>query len=380
MDTATATEEKREQAGRGARRFHLINTIKFWGGGERFIFDLASGLWERNFDARVYGRPGRELLHRARAAGLPSFPLSMNFDYDPLPLLKFAGHSDGDVFLAMAPRDLKLLRLMTLLRTRAQLFWFLGVCYPENNLEYRWLLKNPSIRLIAASRFLQSEILGRVPQVADRITVLPAGVPIPTLEAASARRELAEKHRLSPQKLFLGMFSRLVAGKGHLMIFKALKQVRERGVDFHLWILGTGEKEGLEREAARLGLADCITFAGFQADVMPWMAGVDAVLLPSEKESFPYVVLEAMALGKTMVASNVGGVPEMIQHERDGILLPSKDPEPWASTILELAQDEQKRALLGETARRSVKEKFSPEQMIARFLEIADADSAVSRA
>lgn len=381
VESAVDRSEKRAAGGIRPFRFKLINTIKFWGGGERFIFDLALGLRERNFDVSVYGRPRKELLRRTEAAGLTSIPFQANFDYDPLPLLKFFPRSERDVFLAMAPRDLKLLRLMTLLRTEARLFWYLGVCYPVNNREYRWLLKNEKIRLIAVSEFIKSEVLLRVPQVKDRVSVLPAGVDLPEADSALARRKLAERYRIPSNKLFLGIFSRLVSGKGHSLLFRALQQVKKAGGDFHLWVVGTGEKkEFFEKEARELGLAEDITFTGFQTDVVSWMAGVDVVCLPSEKEPFGYVVLEGMALGKPVLASASGGPLEILADGKDGLLLSPKEPEAWARGIIGLAQDEKRRSELGQAARRSVREKFSMERMISGFLEIVDAHSAVGRA
>ncbi len=380
-EKATAAgNETQAPGGIAPQRFSLINSIKFWGGSERFIFDLASGLQAKNLEVMIYGRPGKEFLRRTAAAGLPSIPLYVNFDYDPRPLLKLPPFSGKEIFVAVTPRDLKLLRLLAFFRPQAKFFWYLGVCFPVDNWEYRWLLKKESIRLIAACDFLKSEIVSRVPQVTNRISVLPSGVDIPAVDSAAARRKLAEKYRLSPQNFFLGMFSRLVAGKGHSLVLNALKQVRDKGTNFHLWILGMGEQEGLEKEVAQLALADCVTIAGYQTDITPWMAGVDAVLLPSEKESFPYAVLEAMALGKTALASKVGGLPEMIQHGVDGVVLPPKEPEAWARCIIELAQNPQRREELGWKAKAKVENRFSQERMIANFLKIVDADSAVDSA
>ncbi|MCI0330196.1 MAG: glycosyltransferase [candidate division Zixibacteria bacterium] len=380
--TATLTRPENRSAGEfGLPRFHLINTIKFWGGGERFIFDLATGLAAKGFDVTIYGRPGKALLSRTAAAGLASVPLSANFDYDPRPLLKFRASTERDVFVAMAPRDLKLLRLMTLFGTPAKLFWYLGVCYPVNNREYLWLLKNENIRLMAVSEFLKSEILSRVPQVANRISVLPAGVDAPAVDARAARQKLAEKYGVSPRRLFLGIFSRLVGWKGHSLLFRALSQVKKAGVDFHLWVVGDGEnRESLEEEAQGLGLAGEVTFTGHQTDVVSWMAGVDIVCLPSENEPFGYVVIEGMALGKAVLASASGGPLEILKDGRDGMLIPPDNPAEWAIAILELAGNEKKRAELGQSARRSVMERFSREGMVARFLEIVNAHPAVGRA
>ncbi len=373
-----AGSERIAVADQQKQKFCFINSIKFWGGGERFIFDLASGLQAKNFEVVIYGRPEKDLLRRTAAAGLKSVPLYMNFDYDPWPLLKFTPFSGKDIFVAVAPRDLKLLRLLAFFRPQAKFFWYLGVCYPVDNWEYRWLLKNEGIRLIAVSDFLKSEILSRVPQVANRISVLPAGVDIPTVDSAAARQKLGEKYRLSPQILFLGIFSRLVGWKGHSLLFRALQLVKKAGIDFHLWVVGGGEKkERLEKEAQELGLAGEVTFTGHQTDVVSWMAGVDVVLLPSENEPFGYVVLEGMALGKTVLASASGGPLEILVDGQDGLLLPPKDAEAWAKALIGLARNPEKRRELGGPARRSVQEKFSLERMISKFLEIVDADSAI---
>jgi len=375
---ASDGSEKRAAGGIQPQRFTLINTIKFWGGGERFIFDLASGLQAKNFEVTVYGRPEKDLLRRTATAGLKSVPLYMNFDYDPWPLLKFTPFTGKEVFVAVAPRDLKLLRLLAFFRPQAKFFWYLGVCYPVDNWEYRWLLKNEGIRLIAVSDFLKSEILCRVPQVANRISVLPAGVEVPAVDSTAARQKLAEKYSLSPRNLFLGIFSRLVAGKGHSLLFRALQLVKKAGIDFHLWVVGGGEKkERLEKEAQELGLASEITFTGHQTEVVSWMGGVDVVLLPSENEPFGYVVLEGMALGKTVLASASGGPLEILVDGQDGVLLPPKDAEAWAKALIGLARNPEKRRELGRKAHLSVRMKFSLERMISRFLEIVDADTAV---
>lgn len=361
-------------------RFNFINSIKFWGGGERYVFDLAFGLRAKNFPVRIYGRPGRELLRRTAAAGLESIPLPMRFDYDPSPLLQMGSISEADVFVAVTPRDLKLLRLLAFLYPKAKYFWLLGVCYPENTREYRWLLKNENIRLVAVCDFLKYEILEQLPQAAGRISILPTGVDPPAVDPAAARRSLAEKFHVFPDKLFLGIFSRLVPGKGHSLLFRALEQVKRAGVDFHLWVSNVGERDRLESEAVGLGLGDLVTFTGDQPDVLPWMAGVDVVLLPSEKECFPYVVMEAMALGKTAVASRVGGLPEMVENGVDGILLPPGEADIWAQTIIELARSPRRRAELGRAAKAKVVSRFSQDRMVANFLKIIHADSPVGGA
>ena len=361
------------------RSFRFINSTKIWGGEERFVFDLAAGLKTMGHSVSVYGRPETEFLSRIAAAGLETCSVYPKFDYDFLPLRKFGASSAEEGFVAITPRDFKLLRMLAFFHPQAKVFWHLGVAYPEPSWEYRWLLKKGNLRLITPSEFLKSRILADFPSLADRILVLPNGVGISSLDAGRARQGLSEKFGISPDKVFLGIFSRLTGWKGHLLLFQALRIVKKENVGFHLWVVGGGEEERFKKEAEDLEIANQTTFTGHQTDVMAFMAGVDMVLLPSQIDYSPYAVLEAMALGKTVLASGVGGLPEMIRSGEDGRLLPPGPPEAWASAVVELARNARRREGLGEAARRSVKEKFSLERMISGFLDIVNADSAIGR-
>lgn len=362
------------------RSFRFINSTKIWGGEERFVFDLATGLKALGHPVSVSGRPGTEFLSRIAAAGLETFPVYPKFDYDWRPLGKFSASSNEEVFVAVTPKDFKLLRMLAFFRPKAQFFWHLGVAYPEPTWEYRWLFKNGNLRLITPSNYLKSRVLADFPQLENRISVLPNGADIPSIGAGPARQALVERHGVSPNKLFLGIFSRIVGWKGHSLLFKALRISQKEGVDFHLWVVGGGEKERFEKEAKDLGVDDRVTFIGHQKDVGTFMAGVDIVCLPSENEPFGYVVLEGMALGKAVLASASGGPLEILADGKDGLLLSPKEPEAWAGAIGDLSKNEKRRLELGQAARRSVREKFSLPRMISGFLEIVDAHSAIGRA
>ena len=110
-----------------------------------------------------------------------------------------------------------------------------------------------------------------------------------------------------------------------------------------------------------------VTFTAYQSDVVPWMAGIDVLLLPSDNEPFGYVVLEGMALGKTVLATASGGPLEIIEHGVDGLLVPSREPSAWAAVIMDVARDTHKYAAIGPTARMSVQRKFSVQTMVTNL-------------
>jgi len=300
-------------------------------------------------------------------------PLHGHFDYDPRPLWTIPYGTAEEIFIGLRPRDFKLLRLLAGLRPRARCFWHLGVAYPANTWEYRWLFQNESIGLIVPSHYLKDKIVSLLPHLEHRMRVLHYGIDPVEVDAAWARTQLARRHGVAAETLFLGMFSRLVPWKGHMLLLTALRAMKEAGSKFYLWIVGSGKEEvRLKKYVQDVGLTEVVTFTGYQSDVVPWMAGIDVLLLPSENEPFGYVLLEGMALGKTVLAAASGGPLEIIEAGVDGVLVPSREPSVWADAILDAAQHPQRYAAMGRAAQLTVQRKFSRQQMVANFLHIVE--------
>jgi D-inositol-3-phosphate glycosyltransferase len=124
----------------------------------------------------------------------------------------------------------------------------------------------------------------------------------------------------------------------------------------------------VEAEAAREG--SILEFLGSQRDVLALYHRSDAVLMPSLSEGLPMVALEAMACGLPLIASAVGGVPELVVDGDTGILLTSRDPAVWARTLQELAQDREKAQRLGAAGRRRVERDFTERRMLEALNEV----------
>jgi glycosyltransferase involved in cell wall biosynthesis len=134
---------------------------------------------------------------------------------------------------------------------------------------------------------------------------------------------------------------------------------------------GGAYRRGLEREAAELGVADRVVFAGYRpaAEILP---ALDVFVLPSWIEGMPIVALEAMAYGKPVVATPVGGTAELVVDEETGLLVPPRDPPALAAAIRRLLDDPPLARRLGEAGRARVAEHFSAEAMTRRVLAIYD--------
>ncbi len=160
----------------------------------------------------------------------------------------------------------------------------------------------------------------------------------------------------------ISIVARLETVKGHRVFLESARHVLAKRPNAHFWIVGEGElREELEAASYRLGLTNAVHFLGYRNDVYTLMASSDVVVCASSNELFPRSVLEALALGRPVVAPSVGGVPEIIRNGETGLLVPAGDPGAMASAILRLLDDCQFAQRLAAAGRQFVSEHFTLE-------------------
>jgi glycosyltransferase involved in cell wall biosynthesis len=151
----------------------------------------------------------------------------------------------------------------------------------------------------------------------------------------------------------VGTVANFKAHKGYEYLLKAAALVKREASDTRFVLVGQGPVEKRAREQAHgLALDGMVTFAGFREDAPRVTATFDVFALASTTEGLPIALLEAMALGKAVVATHVGGIPEVIDHARGGLLVPPGDPRALADAILALLRDQELRQQLGNGARK----------------------------
>ena len=165
----------------------------------------------------------------------------------------------------------------------------------------------------------------------------------------------------------LAIVGRLIPIKGHDVLLRAVARARERLPGLTLEIAGDGELEQeLRATAIRLGLGDAVTFLGRVAPVDPVLERAEVVVVPSFGEGFGMVALEAMERGRPVIASDVGGLPEIVDEGRTGLLVPPGDVEALARAIAELA-DPARAASMGEAGRARALAEFSQDRCTERI-------------
>jgi glycosyltransferase involved in cell wall biosynthesis len=133
-------------------------------------------------------------------------------------------------------------------------------------------------------------------------------------------------------------------------------------------VVGEGPlDDSLRQLAMQLDISHHVVFTGFRADIPDLTAALDLSVLPSAFEGMGRVVLEAMAAGKPMVASRVGGIPDLVDEDVNGFLVPPNDVEPLASAIERLLKDDRLRASMSAAAARSVKHEHSSDAMVEQI-------------
>lgn len=188
---------------------------------------------------------------------------------------------------------------------------------------------------------------------------------------------LPEKKKLEfgiePEELVVGSISKLWEGKGLEEILRAAQKVILVVPNVKFIFVGEGYlREKLERLTQELGLSNHVIFTGFRRDIPEINAIFDIAVLASLFEGLGRVLLEAMVLGKPVVATRVGGIVDVVDDGKNGILVPPGDYNAFATALITLLQDRQLRVKMGEAAKQKIDERFSAQTMVKKIEELYD--------
>jgi glycosyltransferase involved in cell wall biosynthesis len=190
---------------------------------------------------------------------------------------------------------------------------------------------------------------------ARKVVVVPLGLDLDALQRAPDRGGLLRREAdFSGDAIVCGYVGRLVPIKHVDLLIRAFAEVQRRQPRARLLVVGDGEcRVDLERLTGELNLAGAVYFAGWRTDVVAVYGAMDIVALSSRNEGTPVALIEAGAAGKAIIATRVGGVPDVVETERTGLLVPDEDLAAFTSALERLIVDAPLRARLGSAARAS---------------------------
>lgn len=212
------------------------------------------------------------------------------------------------------------------------------------------------------------------------ISLIYNGVDLTRYSAQEVCCTLHGEYEILAGAPIVGVVARLEPEKGHPTLLEAWPTVLETVPNAYLLIVGEGsERDALEQQAAALGIDGAVRFTGRRDDVPAVTAALDVAVLPSYREAQGLSILEAMALSRPVVASAVGGIPEMVDHGRTGLLVPPRDPEALAASIVRLLTDHPYADTLARAGHDLVYEHFCVELMVRAVETIYDEAVADER-
>jgi glycosyltransferase involved in cell wall biosynthesis len=230
----------------------------------------------------------------------------------------------------------------------------------------RWLAR-VATALVAVSPEVRDDLVALGVARPEKFTVIRLGIELrdrvrPDDDGRTQMRRLLG---VSPERFVVGWIGRMTAVKRTGDVLLALKALRDRGVDACLCMVGDGpDRNDVEERAHALGIVRHCFFLGYQDDVAPFYAAFDALLLPSGNEGTPVSAIESLAGGRPVVATRVGGVPDVVRDGKDGFLVEAGNVDGLADRLAQLAADAALRARMGAAGRERVLARYSVERLL----------------
>jgi glycosyltransferase involved in cell wall biosynthesis len=353
-----------------------IDTARTWRGGQNQVLLTVTGLSELGHQAVLVAHEAGELRRRA-SEGLRFVEFAPRSEFDvhaAWQLAKVVGDLQPEIVHAHDPMAVALTALAL------QMGGARGAAAPlvvasrrvdfhlKHHAFSKWKYRHVDV-FIAASQIIAS-ILVQDGIPADRIEVVHDGVNLAFID----RQPSVDAHGafwLPAGAPLVGNVAALAAHKGQRHLVDAAARVVRRVPDARFLVLGDGElRQALERQIKDLGLERHVILAGFRPDALGLMKSFDLVAMSSVTEGLGSAVLEAMACERAVVATRTGGLPEAVEEDRTGLLVPPRDDASLADAIVRLLGDATLRADFGRAGRARVAQHFSVEHLVAKTAQV----------
>jgi glycosyltransferase involved in cell wall biosynthesis len=221
--------------------------------------------------------------------------------------------------------------------------------------------------LVAVSPEVRDELVALGVAPASKFRVIRLGIELDNRISpdGTARAETRRVMGVPDDRFLVGWIGRMTGVKRTDVLLKGFRALRDEGVDAVLCMVGDGPDRGaVEELAGELGIVrDCL-FAGYQEEVGPFFAAFDVFVLPSGNEGTPVTAIEALAGGCPVVATRVGGVPDVVEDGVDGYLIEPAAVQELAARLAELARDPELRTRMGAAGRERMQSRYAVDRMV----------------
>ncbi len=345
--------------------FLFIDTERVWRGGQEQLFTLAKGLVQRGHEVHLVHQPNSAIGDRAQNTGIFLHPAAIRREICLISLMRLYSVIKSvrpDILAFNTPKPILMGSLASRFASVGIRIIFRRVDFPLRSgfisrIKYSWGIDG----VLTISESIRTRLRSAgVP--ASKITTIYEGIDLSLFPA------LERQPRSGP--VVVGVVSHLSREKGISCLVEAASLVPEVKKNYRFIIVGQGAcLQELTALVRAKGLDRNFQFTGFRSDIPQLMKSFDIFALPSLSEGLSSAILEAMACSLPIVASNVGGIPELVQDGKNGLLVAPADPAALAEAIQKLGENPESRLQMGQINRRQVEEHYTMEQKILKTEE-----------
>lgn len=351
-----------------------IDAGREWRGGQRQSLLLAQELKKKEYPLCFVVQPDSPLYQRASEAGLPVLPVKIRSEFDLRAVFRISRAMKRYSCRLVHFHDAHGAAVGGMAASRAKV----PLRVISRRVDFP-LKKSPFSRrkytrnvdaVIAISEGVKKVLVeGGIPL--SIIEVIPSGIDFSPFKELMPRDFLRREFSFAPDDYLVGIVAALEDHKGHTYLIQAMKILKEYAPKVRLIVVGKGSlRLELDRQVRDLGVGDIVFFLGFREDVPRILASFDAFVLSSHLEGLGSSLLDAMASRLPVIATQAGGIPEVVIHGDTGLLVPPKNPGALAQAILSLYRDKDLSSRLGQRGYEFVHQKFSAEAMAGKIIRL----------
>ncbi len=343
-----------------------------WGGQEMRVIEESRGIAAKGHRVVIVARKQCQILAKAREAGLETRELEMRRSLDLRAMKQLRAliraekvdilntHSSVDSWIGAFARK----------GTSAKLVRTRHLFAPVGNHPFNFVYKMADA-VVTTGEHVRQRLIEVNGLKGEKVVSIPTGVDVDFFSPRAADVEVKRKLGIPDASRVVSIVGILRKIKRHDLFLAAAEILREHDAGLRFVIAGDGpQKENIEKLIAEKKLGDCVVMAGHQSDVRPIFALSDVVVLCSDSEGVPQSVAQALAMARSVVATNVGGVGELVKNGETGLLVAANDTRALAEGVKRFLNDAGFATKCGERGREQVRKNFSKDGMIEQTLEL----------
>ena len=345
----------------------FVNSISKdeFGGGEKWMVNAAKGLYDRGHRITLASRKNSKIFEYASRKGLPTEAIEIHSDISPLKTLQIASflkqHSI-DILICNFNKDVRVAGLAARLVGTPVVLARHGMLLCSKKWKHKLTLTKLTDGIITNSKTIQETYAGYGWFPEDFVKVIYNGIVIPE------QVEPVDFSVRFPEKKIIYSAGRLTEQKGFNCLIEAAQLLRGKRDDLVFIVSGQGKRAStLTTQVENAGLADSFVFEGFTPDIYPYLKGCDLFVLASLFEGMPNVVMEAMAMEKPVIVTDVNGARELIREGSTGLIVPPSSPKALSKAIASIIDAPQTLENMGKKGKLRVSAQFTMQNMTDRL-------------